>query len=124
MSTHGNCKYYPEVCKEVIALMMEGYSIKEVAYKLKIARSTLYLWMEEYKELSDTVKDGVDFGEGFWMCEGRENLHNKDFNSTLWYMNMKNRFGWKDKTETENNHDVKVSEVTQRIVRNAEDQYK
>jgi len=122
MAIHGNCKYDPEICKKVIALMMDGYSIKEVAYKLKIARSTLYLWMEEFEEFSDTVKEGVDFGEGYWMSAGRENLHNKDFNSTLWYMNMKNRFGWSDKTESKSVHEVEVSE-TSRKVREAEKQY-
>jgi len=84
---------------DIIDLMDRGYSIKEIARRLRIARSTLYLWMEKSVQLSDTIKLGVEFSEGWWMEKGRENIDNKEFNSTLWYMNMKNRFGWKDKSE-------------------------
>ena len=37
------------------------------------------------------------------MKQGRKNLENKEFNSTLWYMNMKNRFGWKDRNDLTTN---------------------
>lgn len=92
--------YKEEYCQLVLKEMREGASIEEVAYELNVFKSTLYHWMENHPEFCDAIKKGIDFSEGWWRKEGRKNIRNKDFNSTLWYMNMKNRFGWKDKTET------------------------
>ena len=60
-------------------------------------------WMKEEAEFSETIKIGKIFSEAWWSKAGRINLENKDFSFTGWYMNMKNRFGWKDKTENETN---------------------
>ncbi len=90
-------KYKPELCQQVEDLMYEGASIEEVAWKLRVNRDTLYEWQKKHKEFSDTIKRGVNHSEGWWKFKGRANLENKDFSSTLWYMNMKNRFGWADK---------------------------
>lgn len=93
--------YRPEMCEEAIGWMKKGHSIIEVAYLLNIGRSTLYEWIEKFPEFADAIKKGVDFSEGKWMIDGGLNsLRDKDFNATLWYMNMKNRFGWKDKQYT------------------------
>lgn len=93
-------KYLPEYGERVIELMKQGASIIEVAYELNVARSTIYEWMENHKEFSDTIKRGKDFSEGWWMIQGRSNLWNKEFSPTLFYMNMKNRFGWADRQES------------------------
>lgn len=94
-------KYDPKFCEVVITLMREGASIVEIAYELEVCRDTIYEWIEKHEDFSDAIKKGRDFSEGWWCKQGRRNIHNKEFNSTLWYMNMKNRFSWKDKQETE-----------------------
>jgi len=94
-------KYTEDVADKVITYMKEGYSIEEVCLELDICKQTFYNWCEKNKELLDSKKKGVDFSKGWWMKQGRESLNNKEFNATLWYMNMKNRFGWADNQKTD-----------------------
>jgi len=56
-------------------------------------------WMEEEKEFSETIKTGKILSEAWWSKTGRKNLENKDFSFTGWYMNMKNRFKWRDRID-------------------------
>lgn len=105
--------YNSEYCKSVSEWLREGYSIVEIAYELNVHRDTIYQWMKVHSEFSDIIKKGKDHSEAWWTLQGKNNIHNKEFNSTLWYMNMKNRHGWKDKSET--THDVTVREEVKDI---------
>lgn len=96
--------YRAEICDQVIELMKEGRSKNAVASILGIHVDTIYDWCDKYPEFSEAIKKGVMLSEAWWEEHGRLNLHNRDFNSTLWYMNMKNRFGWRDRVD--NNHSV------------------
>jgi len=110
-------KYLSEMCDIARALMRDGASLCEVAYELKINVSTLADWREKNEEFSLAIKESLDDAQGWWMTKGRKNIENKSFNSTLWYMNMKNRFGWKDTQEvvqTSTTH-MTISEHTQDI---------
>lgn len=89
--------------------MYQGKSIKQVARLLKISRSYLYELMEKDVQLSDTISFGKENAEGWWEEEGQNNLGNKNFNYQGWYMNMKNRFGWADKSEQKVQAEVTVS---------------
>ena len=97
-------KYKPEMCEKIITLMKEGASLYEVALELDINFDTLFEWKREngrhFKpEISEAIKKGLNLSRGWWEKKGRTELENQKFSSTLWYMNMKNRFGWADKRE-------------------------
>jgi hypothetical protein len=91
-------KYDPKYCDKIIELMSEGASIEEVCYEWRITKATLYNWTEKHPEFLNSKKIGEQLSMGWWMKKGRE-LENTKLNHVLWYMNMKNRFGWSDKQE-------------------------
>lgn len=98
----------PTIYKEeyndlVIDLMKEGASITEVAAEIGVSRQTIYDWQEANPEFLYTIKKGFELCEAWWERQGRKNLQNKEFSYTGWYMNMKNRFKWSDRMQTDNN---------------------
>lgn len=94
--------------ERILELSKEGASIVELAVELEISRQTLYTLMEREPIFLDTIKRCKELCEYWWLREGRINLKDKDFSYTGWYMNMKNRFGWADKTENKTNHSGSV----------------
>lgn len=60
----------------------------------------------EVYENNPNFRDAVDLGrvmsQAWWLKTGRKNLSNKTFNTSLWAFNMKNRFGWAEKTDNTN----------------------
>ena len=86
---------------EVLALGEVGGSLEEIKGMLDISDDLHYRWMEEEPEYSGTIKRAQRKAQLWWQTQGRVNLKDKDFSATLWYMNMKNRFGWRDKQEVD-----------------------
>lgn len=66
-------------------------------------------WMKEEPQFSETIKIGKILSEAWWSKSGRINLKDKDFSYTGWYMNMKNRFGWVDKSQTEHSGELNTT---------------
>ena len=98
-------KYKPEMNELILDEMREGASLTEIAALISVNRETIRDWCNpkspRYKEeFSGTIKRGVEFSEGWWLRQGRINLRNKKFNYTLWFVNMKNRFGWSSNGQT------------------------
>lgn len=99
-------KYKPEMCETIVELMREGASKTEVCAEIGISKETMKQWTtpeSDYyvKEFSDSVKQGVELSKAWWLKKGRIGIDADKFNATPWVFNMKNRFGWRDKTETD-----------------------
>lgn len=99
-------KYREEMLPKIVDLMKDGASLIEVEAMLGISGETLYDWCDKksprYKpKFSEAVNEGVRLSYAWWEHEGRTALRDKDFSYTGWYMNMKNRFGWRDRNETD-----------------------
>lgn len=94
-------KYKPEYCERVVEYMKEGASMHEVALDLDVHIDTIYEWIKVHPKFSEAIKKGKAFSEGWWKKKGRDSLNDNTFSPALWYMNMKNRFHWRDKHEVQ-----------------------
>lgn len=111
-------KYKQEYCDVAIELMSEGASLIEVAAAVGASSyQTLYDWMKANPDFLEAIKKGELLSQSWWERKGREGVEANQFNSTLWFMNMKNRFhkgdhAWRDKREHEltgkNGGDIKT----------------
>ena len=92
---------FPSFWKEkLVSMGAEGCSDVEMRGFLNyICHETWERLLAEDAEFSETVKKARTACQIFWEKNGRLSLNDKDFSATLWYMNMKNRFGWSDKKE-------------------------
>lgn len=96
----------------VLKEMSEGASLDEIKAILGISNDLHTRWMRDEPEYSETIKRGMELCKAWWQNQGRTNLRNKEFSATLWYMNMKNRFGWRDNVD----HTTKGKELPSPIL--------
>lgn len=91
-------KYDPKYCGKVVSLMTKGLSKEAVAGKLGISRDTLYEWCQAHKDFSDSIKTGEAKSRYYWEKIGMDGIMGKikGFRPVVWIFIMKNRFGWRD----------------------------
>jgi hypothetical protein len=112
-------KYRPEMCERVIEILSQGRTKMDAAALLGIHPSQITRWCDAESDMYvPEFAEAVELGEAlsglWWREQGRLNLGNKYFNSTLFMMNMQNRFGWTRKLEgniTKITEDRKVLEI-------------
>lgn len=94
-----------------------GQSAVTIRCKLGIAQSAWETLLEDSEDFRVTIREAKALCEHWWEERGREMAMGLEGNSTVWIFNMKNRFGWKDKTETEHSGSVAVTQITRRIIK-------
>lgn len=82
-----------------------GASDVEIAKLLKITIVRFYELIQESPAFAEFVERGRTVSRAWWESAGRKNLWNKEFNTALWNFNMKNRYGWADKVDTNDTTD-------------------
>lgn len=93
----------PKGWEETVAkAYAEGYSDTEVKALLRMTNG---IWDSLYNDpVESSFRQIVEFGrtlsKAWWIGKARKNIENRQFNAALWYMVMKNQFGWSDKTTT------------------------
>jgi len=104
---------FPKDWKKIILRgSMEGKSEVELKADLMMSRgkdpeSVWGLWLKfqqpgREEEFCTTIKLCKLLSEAWWQTQSRKGLrHTKNtvFETASWFINMKNRFGWKDKSE-------------------------
>ncbi len=106
--------------KEILDLCRDGASDSEIkaliwGWRGSFSNDLWDRWLIEEEEFSETIRGGRMLSEGWWHKMGRTNLKEKEFNYTGWYMQMKNRFGWRDKSDVTSNDES----ITIQFVNNA-----
>jgi hypothetical protein len=79
--------------------MGEGASLEEIKADFRLFSKTYRRFLTEFPVFAQAIDEGKQLSKAWWMRTGRKQMFNKEFSATLWYMNMKNRFGWTDKQE-------------------------
>ena len=80
----------------------DGASDVELRCLLGIGESAWSTLLEDSEEFCRTVKKAHDLCRVWWERHGRKMTTGQaEGNATVWIFNMKNRFGWADKTNTE-----------------------
>lgn len=110
--------YKSEYCQQLIDHMSEGLSFESFAAVANCCIDTIYEWAKVYPEFSEAKKKGSAKSrlvwermaiDGAWNSSG-EGSH-KNLNNAAWIFNMKNRFGWRDRIESEVTTDSTITVV-------------
>lgn len=91
--------------KQIAEYYGQGYSDAEVAAELKITIKEYYQQMADNPVFAQLVEYGRTLALAFWEGQLRKNLNNKTFNTAGWKYWMANKYGWSEKTETNNNNE-------------------
>lgn len=102
---------------DVLQLYSEGGSDVEIKamiwrWRKSFSNNLWDRWMEDEPEFWETIKMGRILAECWWNENGRTNLKDRDFSYVGWYMQMKNRYGWADKSEQKSEVTVKDFDIT------------
>lgn len=91
----------------------QGASDVEVCKVLNITMTEFDNYYASNANFARLIDIGRMMSKAWWYSQGRKALANKEFNSPVWNFNMKNRFGWADKTENYSREDLPIENMSE-----------
>lgn len=77
----------------------DGYSDVEICKELRITTKQFNKLYSDNSKFAELIDFGRMLSHAWWMEKARTNLTERAFNSALYVMVMKNRYGWAEKLE-------------------------
>lgn len=101
-------KYSSTMPNKVMRLFADGKSIGSVCLSLNITRTTLTNWEEQYPKFKEAIEMGRMLEKEHYEQLGNEAMLGKipDFDSKIWALIVKHRFGYTEKVEVSGNPDA------------------
>lgn len=90
----------PSWQEKIQALYEDGASDIEICKALRFRPSVFDQNYSNNSAFRDLIDIGRIMAQAWWMEQGRKNVHNTKFNTSLYSLIMKNRFGWAEKVES------------------------
>lgn len=84
---------------QIIDLYKQGMSDVEVCRELEITKRQFEKMKAVNPIFRAVVERGNDYAEAWNLEQSRVNLHNKDFNTTLFNTRMQNLYAWSQKVD-------------------------
>lgn len=100
----------PDNWKEIVILLsLEGKFEEQIKTALCLSKGRevksinriWYALQERDSEFRETLKKADVFRKSYWLDLAQKGVRTTFFNTGLWFIVMKNCFGWKDKTEVD-----------------------
>lgn len=94
--------YRPEYCQQIIDYMAEGYSATAFAGSIRVSRSTITEWVDNFPEFSAAFKTGKAACAAWWEKTNRANAMAGTGNAASCIFGLKNMAPdeWREKMET------------------------
>lgn len=121
----GTSRYIPEFCDLLLKWMGQGRSFDTFGVAIYRAtkgqylprREYLYGWVDKHSEFAEAKLMAEVLHREWWESHGIDNLYydkNADyqFNASLWYNNMRNKFKWGENVNLKQEGELKISVVT------------
>lgn len=87
-----------------------GESLAEVCVAIGICKMSFYKACDISPEFKTAYSKGQEYSEAWWTKLGRAGAAGKvNIQPATWVFNMKNRFKWKDRVETEHTGNIGIT---------------
>ncbi len=89
--------YTPDYhCCLLIALFIQGHDIAAFCGWNGMGRRTFYEWLERYPDFAATYETAKELSRIWYEQKGHEGMDDPSFNTKMWAIFMKNKFGYSE----------------------------